>query len=158
MQTPEYVGSSAARMIVALMVFVGVVTAGVWFAVRPTGVAEKLNETKEVAETAATESDSPFFYKSIGIGPDAATAAPSAPLKVSYTLELKVATSKDEAEKMIDELEAQGIEAYFTPLSRQGHVVYRVRRGIFPSQKAATKAAVALKEQHQVGARVVKLQ
>lgn len=152
-------------MIFALTAFVAAVTAAVWIAVRPAAEPENINNSRSVsAEPAeAAGAKSPFFYKSIGNAPDAAPGPETAqattpPMRVTYTLELKVAATRDEAESMIDDLEARGIEAYYTPLSRQGQVVYRVRRGVFPDQKAAGRAAVALKEDHQIGARVVKLQ
>lgn len=166
MQTPEYVGSSAARMIAGLALFMVLVVGGVWFLTldpTTTGVgklpsAENTKSSKPVKKSDAKTVDAgDFFYQAIGAAPEG-EAAPRADLKLSYTLELKVAASKDEAEALIDDLSAHGVEAYYTPLSRQGHVVYRVRRGVFPTQKAASQAALALREQHKVAARVVKLQ
>lgn len=168
MQTPEYVGSSAARMIVALTAFFGLVAAGVWWlALAPepeaasTAAAESPDSDKKTKDLRPSQAaDGPFFYTAIGTTQttEAVPVAPRPNPKLTYTLEIKVTKSKAEAEKLIDDLSAHGIEAYYTPLSRQGQVVYRVRRGVFPSQKAASRASLALKEQHQIATRVVKLQ
>lgn len=169
METPQYVGSSAARMIAALTVFLGLVVVVVLMLTdKPGTIKQKIHKSKELANSAATgstgDTQEAFFYDVVGrapadFGPEAGEPEVKGPHpKVSFTLELKVATSKDEAEQFIDLLKEQGIEAYYTPLTRAGKVVYRVRRGIFTNEKVAVKAVTALKTQHNLDARVVKLQ
>ena len=166
MQAPESVGSSAARMIVAISLFVAAVGGGVWALGRlPHRNAEGAKISSNSADVKQA-SDNRFFYKAIGQAPaadkDVPAAAPLAdgksPLKTSYTLEIKVTTSREEAEQLIDTLHAMGVEAYYTPLARAGRVVYRVRRGIYTSAKDASQAALAIAAQGHVKAKVVKLQ
>lgn len=161
MQAPEnpqsYVGSAAARMIVALCVFLGAVGAAAWYLAGGSHEADKVNENKE--KVAAAEAEAPgFFYKAIGQAPEAPVTAPAGDGKTSYTLELAVESSREAAEARVEGLRAKGVEAYYTPLSREGKVVFRVRRGIFPTHKEASRAAVALKKQHELSADIVKLQ
>ena len=164
MQTPEYVGSSATRMISGLAIFFALVTTGVWLATRgPSSDDSKSASAPKGSETSKASAQylagpNHVFYKTIGGAPEGTVPAPNLATKQSYTLEIKVTSTREDAEKVIDGLTAQGVEAYYTPLSRQGHVVYRVRRGVFTSHKAASLAAIALKEQHHVGTKIVKLQ
>jgi cell division septation protein DedD len=166
MQAPESVGSSAARMIVAITLFVAAVGGGVWALGRlpkrradDAKISISSNDLKQ-------SRDKSFFYEAIGQAPAADKDAPAAaPLlagkaspKTSYTLEIKVTTSREEAEQLIDTMHAMGVEAYYTPLARAGRVVYRVRRGIYTSAKDASQAALAIAAQGHVKARVVKLQ
>ncbi len=167
MQPPHYVGSSAARLIVAMMVFVvGVVAAVFLLTGSPRLTAEKSGKNKPLAPDAATEAksaDHEFFYDVVGQAPaefGESTEAEPKTLgpKLSYTLEIKVATSKEEAEQLIDLLHDQGVDAYYTPMTRAGKVVYRVRRGIFKRQQDANRAMASLKSEHNLTTRVVKLQ
>lgn len=160
MQAPENMGSSAARMIVAITVFVAACAAVVVLMLRSPDQPADISHVSPVAPPAAgaPQSGSEFFYDSIGQGERLEEKATAGDGRASYTLEIKVANSKEEAEKTIDSLRGLGVEAYYTPLARQGKVVYRVRRGIFTNQKEATRAAVALKEERKVAASVVKLQ
>lgn len=123
----------------------------------------------------ADKSDDEFFYSAIGQsgntaptdqneGKVAATTLNAAKAGkgdsdlASFTLEFDVFHDRDDAEKLIDELRLKGIEAYFTPLSRDGRVVYRVRRGVFPTRKEADHAVFAVKDLGGPPAKVVKLQ
>jgi hypothetical protein len=162
MQTPEYVGSSAARMIAALTAFLLVVGAFAWWLAagpRPARNAATAQKSEAAPQVSDGDADSgAFFYLAIGTTTPVAYEAPKAGQKLSYTLEIKVTRDRNEAETLIDVLAKDGVEAYFTPLSRQGQVVYRVRRGVFPTQRAAAAAQLALKEEHKLATRVVKLQ
>ncbi len=171
MESPQYVGSSAARMIVALSVFLALAVAAVLMLTdAPGSIKQKINKSKTLTGITATrdgtsaETREAFFYDVVGKAPEGAFGeADGEPAKgphpkVSYTLELKVATSKEEAEQLIDLLKAQGVDAYYTPLTRSGKVVYRVRRGIFTKAKDANRAMIALKDEHNLTTRVVKLQ
>lgn len=171
MATPPYVGSSAARMIVALMVFLGLAVIAVLMLTGSSHVIkQKINKSKilssvgEADSKASEATKAAFFYDVVGRAPadfggtEDADVPQRSRSKVSYTLEVKVATSKEEAEQLIDLLKNQGVEAYYTPLTRSGKVVYRVRRGIYTRAKDANRAMMALKDQHQLTTRVVKLQ
>ncbi len=149
----------------ALLLFTGLVLSGVAaVGLLPHVTKGKVNSPEAVTPAAGDGDDeASFFYDAVGRSPqESAAQAPARGHlpggKVSYTLEIRVAASRDDAERVIDELHGRGIEAYYTPLARAGKVVYRVRRGIFPSQKEADRAALAMKQEHAVDAKVVKLQ
>lgn len=169
MESPQYVGSSMARMIVALSVFLALAVVVVLMLTdAPGSIKQKINKSKTLAELvpvgggAGEDTREAFFYDVVGRAPEGAFAegedSQEPHSKVSYTLELKVATSKEEAEQLIDLLKAQGVDAYYTPLTRSGKVVYRVRRGIYTRAKDANRAMIALKDEHNLTTRVVKLQ
>ena len=109
--------------------------------------------------------DGSFFYQSIGHTgtpsddtQSATTAMPETKEKTLYTLEIKVSDRREEAESLVATLHDQGIDAYYTPLSHAGRVVYRVRQGMFNDTNAAKNAALALRQQRNVTATIVKLQ
>jgi hypothetical protein len=146
-------------MLVAVAVFVAVVAGGVLALGHLPG---KLSKNSKVQGTEAGASSGPaLFYSTIGQGGDeAGDARDGRPGlgRSSYTLEIKVAKSREEAEELIDSLHIAGIDAYYTPLSRSGRVVYRVRRGIYTNPGEAAKAAGALAAGSKIKAKVVKLQ
>jgi septal ring-binding cell division protein DamX len=153
------------RMLLAFAVFVAAVGGGAWALGH---MPHKVPDTALATAKAKPQADEPLFYQTIGQAPDsnepslpddADTSDQAAPgAKVSYTLELKVTSKRAEAEALIDELHDRGIEAYYTPLTRGGKVVYRVRRGIYSNQKEASQAAVELAAAGKLPAKVVKLQ
>jgi hypothetical protein len=99
------------------------------------------------------------FYKSLGATPaDSDAPKDEAIDNEQFTLEIKVATTRDEAEKTLQLLEGLGITAWYTPLQRHGRVVYRIRRGVFPSQEQARLALQDLKTSQKVDAKIVRLQ
>jgi hypothetical protein len=142
---------------VAVAVFVAVVAGGVLALGHLPG---KLSRNSKIQDAASQPEGGPaFFYQAIGQGAGEASPDTAAPAGRSrYTLELKVAKSREEAEELIDSLHNAGIDAYYTPLSRAGHIVYRVRRGIYSSPAEANKAAGLLAAGTKVKAKVVKLQ
>lgn len=157
----ERPGSVATRMIITFLGFVCVASLGVWglvsFVTHGTGSDQQAENTEEKFPTTGEDA---FFYKSLGKTPEGfeEKAGGRRIARVNYTLEIKVADSRKEAEKVIDMLSDLGVEAYYTPLSRKGRVVYRVRSGVFQSKKTAEKASLALRGQKQVANRVIKLQ
>jgi len=149
-------------MAVALAIFVAVLGMGVFVLVhgRHTHTSGKIvNNSQKIPDKLAAEGA--FFYHAIGrVSRDLGLGSPAAlaPGKTRYTLEFQMVTSRDQAEAAIDTLHKKGIDAYFTPLAHGGHVIYRVRRGIYTTPKAARQAALALRSQHAVAAKVVMLQ
>ncbi len=122
-----------------------------------------LNKTSAAATEDAD--DGSFFYQSIGHAGTPTDDTQSAPTttaeikeKTLFTLEFKVSERREDAESMVATLHDQGIDAYYTPLSNGGRVVYRVRQGMFHDSNAAKSAAIALRQQRNVTATVVKLQ
>ena len=109
-----------------------------------------------------TAGNKPFFYKSLGTAPldfgnDIAEDAKEFSNE-SYTLEIKIAYTRKEAEREVASLSARGIDAYYTPLQRGPQVVYRIRRGIFPDESLASKASTALRVEKGLATKIVRLQ
>jgi septal ring-binding cell division protein DamX len=175
---PIYVGSPMLRLLVALAIFAAVVFGGAWLAMSwPLSLPWTAGPTedevagdapvKKPAPSSDAAGDATFFYGAIGAAPDSEDADEDkdgdgvndeSASTASYTLELKMTQDRAEAEGLIATLAAKGVEAYYTPVMRGGHVYYRVRRGIFTSAKAADHAAVALKKDYGVKPQVVRLQ
>jgi SPOR domain len=106
-------------------------------------------------------SDEGFFYSTLG----STVAREEAALKREdptpeelYTIELGVSERKEEAESMVAAMQAQGVDAFYTPLNHGGHVIYRIRRGLYRSREDADQAAIALRQKGQGEAAVVSLQ
>jgi hypothetical protein len=156
-----------ARLLLALFVFLAGVSGGAYWLLVKRGKSAHhgaVNQGEALNKSEASGSDQ-FFYGAIGGGDEGElVAAPAAAEagkpegRVSYTLELLVTTDRAEAEALIDQLKAKGVEAYYTPLSRAGRVVYRVRRGMFTNRKDADRAAGQLKLAAAHDAKVIKLQ
>jgi septal ring-binding cell division protein DamX len=143
-------------MIVAFSVFVALLgtVAGVllW-------KSNQLSKTgAQTPQRASEPAVSAVFYDRIGTGQLETEAPVKSPARSSYTLEIKATTSRSEAEAVVDSLQKDGIEAYYTPLNNQGRIVYRVRRGIFTTAEAAKNAAVALKDSRGIASKVTQLQ
>ncbi len=141
-------------MLITFALFVGALSTGI------VGLIVGINAPakKPIQTIADEESIATVFYKTIGQAPSLEKASPQRrPDAATFTLEIKVAERRDEAEKVIDMLKELGIKAYYTPLNRGGKVVYRIRHGIFTSAKKAHKASTHLRVKKQVANRVSKL-
>lgn len=106
-----------------------------------------------------TPDASPLFYRSIGtISQEKLTeGAQKSSQNQIFTLQIAVAPSKPEAEKTMKQLRNKNVETYYSAYRRAGQIEYRIRRGIFTSEKSALIAAKALKKSHQVEAAVTPL-
>jgi len=159
---PESRGPSTLRLILALTIFITAVLGSVFFAVgRPSSRIPVKNQRSTAAKDNGATADAAFFYTSVGHAPAAfhrTTGEGSTLGKDSFTLEIQVASSREEAEHIIDGLHAQGVEAYYTPLARSGRLVYRIRQGLFANQKDADLAALDVQKRYALTAKVVKLQ
>ena len=125
----------------------------------------KRTPNKPSAAATVDSDDGSFFYQSIGHAgtptddtPPATTNTAEIKEKTLYTLEFKVSERREDAESMVATLHDQGLDAYYTPLSNGGRVVYRVRQGLFNDSNTAKSAAIALRQQRNVTATIVKLQ
>lgn len=117
--------------------------------------ANSSDQSSNQSQAETTDSE-PFFYKSIG-QTKPVNQIKQTQLGRRYTLEVKVAKTKVEAEKIIDMLGKMGLKAYYTPLNRGGTIVYRVRSGIYKNKKLAEKASIELRSKKQLANRVIQL-
>ena len=85
-----------------------------------------------------------------GIGPDNGPGE-------GFTVEIKIAESRQEAEQVIELLRERSVEAYYTPLNQSGRIVYRVRLGVFSKRLVAEQVAAKLRLEQKVAARVTTL-
>lgn len=124
---------------------------------------ELIRRAKPAAEVLAKGADMPkdaakdWFYDEIGQGATVQAVAPAQPTE-HYTLEIKLASSREEAEKIINMLAEMKVQAYYTPLARKGRVYYRVRRGLFSNKDLAQQAAQKLRTDKNVSTKVVLMQ
>jgi hypothetical protein len=104
----------------------------------------------------------PLFYRSIGqTRQDAQTGArsgKSALLAKSYTLEIDNSPSIASAEEFLRKLSKLRVEAYYTPVQRDGRVIYRIRTGIYQSKIMADQASAKLLKDQNINTKVTKLQ
>lgn len=149
--------SPTIRLFIAIIAFVGGIIGSIsWIS------AHRRNQQqpalgRTTPEPTHDSGGSPLFYDRVGQPPPGFGQSDRSG-KLSYTLEVDLADERQEAERLIDTLKERGIDAYYTPLSRAGRIVYRVRHGIYPSREEAHAAQVALKNERRLATRVVKLQ
>jgi hypothetical protein len=146
--------SNRARMLLTFGLFVTALSITI------VSLVARLDDSKNIKQiTLNNTSDESVFYKTIGLAPPLNNLnKPGRDISSStFTLEIKVAEQKKEAEKIIDMLSGMGVKAYYTPLNRGGKIVYRVRHGIFTSAAKAKKASAKLRRSNQVDSTVNKL-
>ena len=155
-------------MVGALIIFVamvaGMMMALLTFSEGSNPNANKVIEAQEgdAIKTSKGASDHGFFYRAIGqvVSPpnEEELHAPAAIESSTYTLELKVTHDRKEAERTVAKLHSEGVDAYYTPLTREGRLIYRIRQGMFGTETAAKQAAIALNQDYKIKAEVVQLQ
>lgn len=110
--------------------------------------------------TTETSRPAPLFYSVIGdsnpeepsvAGPK---GAEDSPLERKYTIEIGVLDSRESAEALVKKLADSGLNAYFTPLLKDGRVIFRVRHGIFDSEATAKSTAKTINSRHKLKATV----
>ncbi len=92
----------------------------------------------------------PVFYNEIGTSPINDHSQISQKKKL-YTIEISATKEKTEAQTLIEELKAKGINSYYTTFQRLGVVYFRVRTGIYPKKKLAEKAKLLLESKEIKG-------
>jgi hypothetical protein len=94
-------------------------------------------------DSGASTLPDPLFYSKIGDSPapDPENTASEKPLEEKFTIEIAKLSSRDQAELLIKDLAKIGLDAYYTPLLKDGRVIYRVRYGIFDSESGAKSAS-----------------
>jgi len=97
----------------------------------------------------------PYFYQEIGTSRPKKTGAEENIVAFrQYTIELGVVKDRIRAENAIRQLHEKGVEAFFTPINRQGEVIYRIRTGVYSEQELAQRDAKKIQTQHQIESRV----
>lgn len=107
-------------------------------------------------------SKSEFFYQVIGNIPEFNTRKnlvfDSEASKIEkFTLEVDVSKTQGEAELLLDSLSKDGVVAYYTPLQLGDKIIYRVRKGVYPTKKLAIAARANMASKHGIKSKVVKL-
>lgn len=67
-----------------------------------------------------------------------------------YTIEIAKLNTRDQAETLIKGLAQKGLDAYYTPLLKDGRVIYRVRYGIFDTEVLARSAMKSIQAKHNL--------
>ncbi len=98
----------------------------------------------------------PVFYESVGASPK-----PSFQNRIKqasrFTIELANFTEREDAETLLLQLKSRGIEGFYTPMRRGGHVIYRVRLGMFTNPDDAQKVLAKVNSAAKVNGVVAKL-
>jgi cell division septation protein DedD len=151
-------------MILAALIF-GISATGLFFLIvhgesQSTTRRKPATPNPALADGVAPES-SAFSYEILGDAPPSAPpqGSPSSTVEAesAYTVEIAALPLQAAADALLDQLKAKGIDAYYTPLSDAGRVVYRVRQGIFSKENEAAKAALILSQRADMPAKAVKL-
>lgn len=150
------------RLILALLMFVGLTTLGVGLVVKKQG-SQTFNQHAFTKKISTTPDDDGFFYQSLGEVPtepqDRSEGGSYTVVQPSgYTVEIAASDRQLEAERLLDRLKEQGVAAYYTPLSYEGRIVYRVRKGLYPSAAQAQGEAKNLAKVLGKEPQVVKLE
>ena len=77
--------------------------------------------------------------------------------KQQFTIELGVARSQEEAATALEKWEKQGMKAYYTPFYDGKKVIYRIRKGVYHSMKAARKEFKNFKKTDSFSPYIVKM-
>lgn len=100
-------------------------------------IHESLSDQSLISKPSSPEKIQPYFYKEIGTTAKMETPRKKALPAEQYTAEIFVTRHEDKAKEFVISLHQKGINAFYTPLNRGGDVIFRVRSGIYPSQKQA---------------------
>jgi hypothetical protein len=100
-----------------------------------------------------------LFYSSIGeieIKENKISSTEPEPSQ-RYTLEFKTVKTQREAIDLVDHLTHRGLDGYYTPIQKNGVLIFLVRQGIYNLRQDAQKAAKKLLVQDKIHMRVAKL-
>lgn len=122
------------------------------------GLGDGVNDLAKRLSSQGGVDPKAVFYRTIGN--DVVDELPDDGDRVvsSYSLELAVFRSQEQASRMVTGLLKRGIRAFYLEVKggQQG-VVYSVRKGVFSSLAAARSASKALLAQRKLANRVVEL-
>lgn len=107
-------------------------------------------------DKASGDAVKPVFYETVGASPK-----PSFQNRIKqasrFTIELANFTEREDAETLLLQLKARGIEGFYTPMRRGGQVIYRVRLGMFTNPDDAQKVLAKVNSTAKVNGVVAKL-
>jgi len=146
--------SKLMRIIVAFSMFVAVLSTMLYFGFEKRRQPTKIKKVFKSSNNAAPRS---LPYHTIG-NTKQIEQLPAYQADPKYTLEFQIFRDRSDAEKLVNNLIEQGVQAYYTPLQRQGEIIYRVRKGVFESKQLALKAADSLQSDKKLNSRVIRLQ
>lgn len=160
---PHSQKSTNQRLAIALALFVGGVFAGVLGLTqsgRSKSQAQAVDATPPPTDGQTTVSVSATAVFNKRMRDHSVPTVIREPTKdqTSFTLEIDFTNKREDAERLIANLRQRGIDAYYTPFSRSGKIIYRVRHGIYSSRAAAKTAQVAIQTEGKILSRIVKLQ
>ena len=99
-----------------------------------------------------------LYYKTVGTASYMPSEnRPSTSQKQQFTIELGVARSQEEAATALEKWEKQGMKAYYTPFYDGKKVIYRIRKGVYHSMKAARKEFKNFKKTDSFSPHIVKM-
>ena len=107
----------------------------------------------------SSDEPSKLFYKNVGNSPaDFYGYEEMTPQNhLQFTVELAITTSQEKANRVVNELGNLGIDAFYTPLHKKGHVFFRIRSGIFKSKAEARLAAKNLQNIRGINTKIGRL-
>lgn len=97
-----------------------------------------------------------YFYKEIGTTVKNQSVEQESPPDAQYTAEIEATTEIQKAQQTVTTLSRKGVDAFYTPLNRNGNVIFRIRSGVFTSEREAKRHAATLREKYAVDSKIVK--
>jgi hypothetical protein len=70
--------------------------------------------------------------------------------EAKFTIEIAKLSSRDQAEVLIKSLAQKGLDAYYTPLLKDGRIIYRVRYGVFDTEVLARSMMKSIQAKHSL--------
>lgn len=110
----------------------------------------------QIQDKDSSDASKPVFYETVGASPK-----PSFQNRIKqasrFTIEIANFTEREDAETLLLQLKARGIEGFYTPMRRGGQVIYRVRLGMFTNPDDAQKVLAKVNSAAKVNGVVAKL-
>ncbi|NRA43717.1 MAG: SPOR domain-containing protein [Oligoflexales bacterium] len=152
------------RFIFAILTFLTLIAAVVFsFEYFSQETLTSKNAPQELQLANEMSSPSEFFYHVIGDIPSfevprsRSHSSGKQEFLKQFTLEVDILETQREAELLLDALRKDGVIAYYTPIHIGDKVIYRVRKGVYPSKKLAKAAKASIASKHGIDSKVVEL-
>lgn len=99
----------------------------------------------------------PLFYQSIGLETHDGDEGEIEQVAQVYTLELALATSRQDADRLISKLLRDEVRAFYSEVRKGDKTAFSVRKGIFSSLEDARSASRALLARKDLPNKVIEL-